>query len=303
MNRINRNYLSMLNNSISSLAKSNMRSVKDYSFTNSKDKYQSARTINNGYSNIFIGYDRNGSDLSWNAGSDNLMCNIDRNNPNIKYVRNTITNAWTIYEQPKNLSKLVEDLLPHKLDILTAKDNVLDIKVGRHYKVKTRLNDYHEVSIDKNGYSNWLFNEVHPVADSTKVFSQTEAKEYNRTNHFIDCLSTIKDTEQMLSTINYFFTYDEVSEMMTNLGIESDAYFEIVGHSEPIYLDKTGITYKRSTVEKFRDAYNNKNWFEKGFTQDSKFIIDGREFKLDDSGHLNLPEGIIAIPTKVKIIK
>ncbi len=52
-----------------------------------------------------------------------------------------------------------------------------------------------------------------------------------------------------------------------------------------------GIILGEYDVEAKRNGMNEHDWFGDGYTKDSKFILHGKEYKLDDEGHLNIPKG------------
>jgi hypothetical protein len=56
-------------------------------------------------------------------------------------------------------------------------------------------------------------------------------------------------------------------------------------------------------VEAERQAWAERNWFEDGFTKDSKFILEGKEYKLDQDGHLNIPSGTASVSDNLRMIK
>jgi len=43
--------------------------------------------------------------------------------------------------------------------------------------------------------------------------------------------------------------------------------------------------------------------FEYGYTKDSVFIVERKEYKLDENGHLNIPKGVGCLMDNMKIIK
>lgn len=266
------------------------------------DIYYSAHNQNNGYSNVSITYNNKGSNGVWDNSHNSLVWYNESKNPDLKIVQNQDSNTWSSYTQPQNISKSVEGIISDKLDLLTAQNNNLNIEIGKHYKVRTLNSGNHEVVIDGEGYPKWLFNVVHPIADSTKVFSQNELEENSKMNRFISCLSTIKDSNELINAIGQTFGLNEVVQRMELLGIRKNEFFTLKGQIEKLYLDETGIIYKKSEIEGIRNAYNNKNWFERGYTKDASFEIDGKVYKLDENGHLNLPDSVNPVPSKVKVV-
>jgi hypothetical protein len=57
----------------------------------------------------------------------------------------------------------------------------------------------------------------------------------------------------------------------------------------------------RQLSEAHRFAFNNTNFLEDGYTKESVFKIDGKEYKLNENGKLNIPEGIICLAETIQI--
>ncbi len=70
-----------------------------------------------------------------------------------------------------------------------------------------------------------------------------------------------------------------------------------------MFLDINGWVSNYEDVTKARETYNSKDFSKLGFTENSKFIIDGKEYHIDKTGHLNIPEGVICTPARTKIVK
>lgn len=119
-------------------------------------------------------------------------------------------------------------------------------------------------------------------------------------NRFISILSTSKDADTLINSISQTFKSSEILRRMDLIGIKSNSYFMVNGIKEKLYLDKTGIIYKKSQVDGIREAFNAKNWFQRGYDSDTAFEIEGDIYKLDVSGHLNLPDTVNPIPSNVK---
>ncbi|MEY8764238.1 MULTISPECIES: hypothetical protein [Clostridium] len=66
-----------------------------------------------------------------------------------------------------------------------------------------------------------------------------------------------------------------------------------------------GQIYPEYQIKEQMAAFKTTNWFkdEIGYSSKSKFIIDGKEYKLDKNGYLNLPDGVDCVMENIKIIK
>jgi hypothetical protein len=71
------------------------------------------------------------------------------------------------------------------------------------------------------------------------------------------------------------------------------------------YLEENGYVTPKYQVENSRDAMNTFHWLKnetylyqkdgKPYTMDCIFIIDGKEYKLDENGRLNIPDDAVVI--------
>ncbi|KGO13916.1 hypothetical protein [Clostridium botulinum] len=57
-----------------------------------------------------------------------------------------------------------------------------------------------------------------------------------------------------------------------------------------LFLDTNGWIFKEVELEGYRQSYLQRNFFEWGHDEKTKFMIDGKEFHLDSTRHLNIPE-------------
>lgn len=203
-----------------------------------------------------------------------------------------------------NVTKSVSRLVTTPLKQLSFKDNIIDIKDG-YYIAKTLMHGNAEISV-KNNHSKLLLYELYPNQDITHLFSEDEFNDITKTNELIDVLSSGKPIDKIVDLIRIFMPNSkDVGARLQSLGIESGKFCEIEGYSEKLFLDNSGWMYTNEEIENLRKGYNTENWLKLGFgfTKDSAFTIDGKEYRLDNNGHLNLPEGTICVPSKVNIRK
>lgn len=93
--------------------------------------------------------------------------------------------------------------------------------------------------------------------------------------------------------------------MLTSVGIQCGGYFEITNGSttNKFYVDKNGFLNAEYQVNAQRKAFNLTNWFEEGYTQDSTFIVNNKEYKLDETGHLQILDDVPCVQGNFKLIK
>ncbi|SUY67479.1 hypothetical protein [Clostridium tetani] len=165
------------------------------------------------------------------------------------------------------------------------------------------MHGYAEMSVNNNA-SELLLYKIYPNKDITSLFDEYEFNDAAKTNDLIGFLSSGKSLEKIVDLIRVFMpNTKDVGARLQNLGIEPGKHFEIKGYSEKLFLDNSGWIYTNKELESLRHGYNTNNFFKMGYTKDSVFTIDGQEFHLDDTGHLNIPEGTLCIPSVVSIKK
>lgn len=88
------------------------------------------------------------------------------------------------------------------------------------------------------------------------------------------------------------FSKEEIKETLGSVGIKP-GWFEVKSgnYSNKFYMQDDGIISSEYEIEATRNGINDRDWFGDGYTKDSKFILHGKEYKLDDEGHLNIPKG------------
>lgn len=228
-----------------------------------------------------------------------------RNNFNLKNI-NTSNNTSIRNTKATNtstISKSVEKYFLGGLEELKFNNNVLNIKNGVNYKVKSLTSGYSEVVL-KNNRVNKLFNEIYPNVDDSDIFSNQEIEDMGRTNQLIDLLASNHPFNEKIDLLRIFYPQSlELKARLESLGDEAGKPIQFNGCSEKVLFETNGWLYTQKELDGLRNGYNRTNFFQFGYTQNSKFLIDGKEFKLDETGHLNIPEGTICTPTRAQLIK
>lgn len=172
--------------------------------------------------------------------------------------------------------------------LLQAQNNVLTLDSSKSYKIPTGSNSFTSLVYDKYGTGS-----IYDASDDSHP-------EVNKLCRFLSSL--IKDSYGFDANVNN--SNSEIKEMLTSVGIKP-GWFEITNGSttNKFYLGEDGLLNSEFEVTGQRDAFNMKNWFKDGYTQDSTFIIDGNEYKLDETGHLHIPENVPCVQGNFKLIK
>ena len=173
--------------------------------------------------------------------------------------------------------------------LLQTENNVLILDSSKSYKVATGSGGFTTLAYDEYGTGS--------IYDS----SDESYEEVNKLCRFVSSL--IKDPSGFDVYAN--FNNSETKELLTKLGIKCGGYFEVTNGSttNKFYVGEDGFLNGEYQVNAQRNAFNSKNWFKDGYTQDSTFVVDGNEYKLDETGHLHIPDDVPVVQGNFKLIK
>lgn len=170
---------------------------------------------------------------------------------------------------------------------LKAENNVLTFKKGCFYDITT-----------KDGKKITLF--PHPgstdgtigVSDyCTGGYSHSELKELERIERFFSYLSS-----KSLYSLYTTYSPSEIKSTLGSLGIEPGLVkINVNGHTNTFYMTDQGRVYPEYHVEAQRRGLQGTDWFKHGCTTDSVFIIDGKEYRPNENGHLTIPKGTMCV--------
>ena len=179
---------------------------------------------------------------------------------------------------------------------LMAVDNVLNFEKGAYNKMKTKSG---VTAIFTAGDAGNVYT---PDDDIKENFTlcPSDAGEVARAGRLFTYLARDKTGYCAYSSLSKA----EIKETLGSVGIKP-GWFEVKSgsYSNKFYMLDDGDIYPAYQVEAERNGINKRDWFRDGFTKDSKFILDGKEYKLDDEGHLHIPKGEGCVMEKLIRIK
>lgn len=180
---------------------------------------------------------------------------------------------------------------------LTAVNNTLTIDKGSYYRFQTKEGRTVILTSDNQGSVYMPYDELNLADDA---FTPSQYGEIERVEKFFTYLGS--DMSGYCVRINY--SKAETKEMLARAGIEP-GWFEVKSgpKTNKFYMLDDGTIFPEYQVKAELGAFNTRNWFNDGYTKDSIFIIDGKEYKLDDNGHVHIPEGTGCVMKNVKMIK
>lgn len=227
-----------------------------------------------------------------------------RNNYNSKSIGNSRLDTNKITSNINNVSKISKKYVSGNFDELKFNNNILNVKSGTNYKIKTLMHGYADITVKANNNVELSFRDAYPDTDVSEVFSEDEFNDMAQSTKLVKIIGGNYPLDEKLHLLRTFFPNSlEVKSRLESLGAETGKMIQLDSKSEKVLFEPNGWLYTQEDLDGLRNSYLNRNFLELGFTENSKFIIDGNEFKLDSTGHLNIPEGTICTPVRVKIIK
>ncbi|APF27610.1 hypothetical protein NPD7_2184 [Clostridium sporogenes] len=165
-----------------------------------------------------------------------------------------------------------------------AVDNVLNFEKGVYNKMKTKSG---VTAIFTAGDAGNVYMPYDDIKDNFSL-SPSDSEEVARAGRLFTYLARDKTGYFAQSS----FSQAEIKETLGSVGIKP-GWFEVKSgnYSNKFYMFDDGIILGEYDVEAKRNGMNEHDWFGDGYTKDSKFILHGKEYKLDDEGHLNIPKG------------
>ncbi|MDR1605071.1 MAG: hypothetical protein LBS10_09870 [Gracilibacteraceae bacterium] len=92
------------------------------------------------------------------------------------------------------------------------------------------------------------------------------------------------------------FTQEQRLDFYSRLGIQTNDWVTIDnqsanGRSGRFYLTENGLGYDEEFIESIRLNFSTRDWRKEGCTEDSVLQVAGKEYKMDENGHFNIPKG------------
>lgn len=227
-----------------------------------------------------------------------------RNNYNSNSIGNSILNTNKKTSNVNNVSTVTKKYVSGNYDELKFNNNILNVKSGTNYKIKTLMHGYADITVKANNNVGLRFYDAYPDTDVSEAFSEDEFNDMAQSTKLVKIIGGNYPLDEKLNLLRTFFPNSlEVKSRLESLGAETGKMIQLDATSEKVLFEPNGWLYTQEDLKGLRDGYQHMNFSEFGYNENSKFIIDGKEFKLDSNGHLNVPEGTICTPDRVKITK
>ncbi|MCB2362351.1 hypothetical protein [Clostridium estertheticum] len=187
---------------------------------------------------------------------------------------------------------------------LKFNNNVLNVNSGTNYKIKTLMHGYADITVKNGNNVGLLFYDMYPNKDVSEAFSEDEFNDMAQSTKLVKIIGGNYPLDEKLDLLRTFFpNCQEVRARLESLGAETGKMIQLDNKSEKVLFEPSGWLYTQDDLSNLRNGYNHINFSQFGYTENSKFTIDGKDYKLDSTGHLNIPEGTICTPDRVKLTK
>ncbi|WP_242833405.1 hypothetical protein [Clostridium sp. BL8] len=175
----------------------------------------------------------------------------------------------------------------------------MDLRKGAYYKFQTSSNTTAILTVGEGGNVYMPFSEL--GLDANFTLPPADYGEINKLTRLIGDLA--EDGSAFLAR-TAGFKGTEILEILGKVGIKP-GWFEVKSESKSnkFYLVDNGLIYPEYQAEAERRYFTKANLFKSGFTKDSVFILEGKEYKLNENGSLDIPEGVCCLIDNIKIIK
>lgn len=140
---------------------------------------------------------------------------------------------------------------------------------------------------------NWLMavnkNSVYQ-AFSDSSMGNYSVDEYQAIGKTYGFFSSLIETPYPVA-LNMYYSNNEILEVMKNVGITPGKFtIGIDNNMRTYYLCKDGTILSDEQVRNYRSTLNNVNVFERGYTKDDVWMVDGVEIRPDEQGYLHIPD-------------
>lgn len=118
----------------------------------------------------------------------------------------------------------------------------------------------------------------------------------DKTNVKTECRGNTALTMSIISSLSQgsvggleIFERSSVKEKLGNIGIESGEFqIEVDGKEKTYYLGEDGSVYTKERADEIVNMYNSNTWL-KGRNVGDKILVFGKEYEIDNTGHINVP--------------
>lgn len=176
------------------------------------------------------------------------------------------------------------------------------LQLDRNYNLTIKENKVY--SIDTNyGLINYQFNSGSNSSYVRTLYYDNQISDGKRVHlekirQFLTHLQTFAETGR----INIMYTAREASEVLEGferLGINTEEPFTINNKPTRYRIDPFGVIHEVDLESK---GMKEKDWRKFGHDENTLFIIQGKEYKIDENGQLPLPEDYVHKHEQVQII-
>lgn len=273
------NYLNNLNTSISSVRNEGAKSSQ----------------ANSVYKRDIADFSNEGMHLLKNSVSEEEKIN---NREKIDFADGTV-----LYDPQNQIFTLPDGstILAEHVATTIDYDNVSDLKVNDN-KLILSQNKYYQftdVNGDKKMYTSGKVLGAYSIVDSV-LNNQSQTIEESKS---ADILGSLIEYKSPLGAY-LFHSKEDVKNLLEHLGFEPGRIeIGIEGSfKNTYYFTNSGELYAEYEAESMIAAINTRNHLEHGVPNDAVWIIDGKEYQMDEKGYYQIPSGIMCVPGEMKLV-
>ncbi|WP_039657922.1 hypothetical protein [Clostridium tyrobutyricum] len=212
----------------------------------------------------------------------------------------SIESGKQLLQNQKRLASLNE-IQGKNIKDLYANNNILDLDTSSLYKLQTSAGTAAIYQVSNTGNVYMPYQDL--GLDENFTLPQSDYGDISKISRILSGLAK----DQTAFTVRFSgSSAAEIKDTLSKVGIKP-GWFEIKSESQSnrFYLTDGGLVYPEYQIQAQTRAFKDTNWLkdELGYSSNSKFIIDGKTYKLDQNGYLNLPDNVDCVMENIKIIK
>jgi len=194
-----------------------------------------------------------------------------RNNFNSKSIGNSKLNTNKITSNINNVSKINKKYVSSNSEEIKFNNNVLNMQSGKNYKIKTLMHGYADITVKQNNNARLSMYDAYGP-DASEAFSEDEFNDMAQTTKLINIIGSNDPLDDKLNSLRIFFpNSQEVRARLESFGAETGKMIQLDSKSEKVLFEPNGWLYKKEDLEGLRNGYSTTDFFEFGYTENSKF--------------------------------
>lgn len=227
-----------------------------------------------------------------------FMANYNKNSFNSNSYNKSYKNNQIYKKDSVSISNKAKDMLKNSRDIiqgtkeLRAESNILTFNYGEFYSFNHNGGNYTVGLSQKGGFIGdpncHNFENDDPFFNCEKYAKTSDIERLER------FLNLLKSGCTSLTFEWCGYSNSDVKSIFEDLGVKAGKVeIKTNGKSCSVWTDGKGEVYSNEQVDGYKKIINQTNWLKLGCHEGSTFKISGKEYQVDSTGHLNIPENVL----------